>query len=148
MGTNLRTVGGSLVAVVLATAVAAGCSSDPAPATAPPTTAPAPTTAPTSTTVPTSAPTTAPRTPAQKPTTRSREPLNNSQQSFSCDLASDGVPVCEGKVPASVGKYRTPQQEIERQRKEESEAALRACVAQTGMTRDECIADAKAGNAS
>lgn len=99
------------------------------------------------TTVRTTAPTSAPRTPART-TTKPREPLNNSQQSFSCDLASDGVPVCEGKVPASVGKYRTPQQEIERQRNAESEAALRACVSQTGMTREECIADAKAGNAS
>jgi len=67
---------------------------------------------------------------------------------LSRDLASDGVPVCEGKVPASVGRYRTPQQEIERQRNAESGAALRACMTRTGMTRDECIADAKAGNAS
>lgn len=63
-------------------------------------------------------------------------------------MASDGVPVCEGRVPASVGKYRTPRQEIDRQRRAESDAALRACMEQTGMTRDECIADAAAGNAS
>lgn len=63
-------------------------------------------------------------------------------------MASDGVPVCEGDVPASVGGYRTPGEELERRRTAESDAALRACVEQTGMTRDECIADAAAGNAS
>lgn len=27
---------------------------------------------------------------------------------FSCDQGADGLPVCEGDVPASVGPYRTP----------------------------------------
>ncbi|GAA1841291.1 hypothetical protein GCM10009836_20780 [Pseudonocardia ailaonensis] len=37
---------------------------------------------------------------------------------------------------------------VRAQRDSVGEAALRACTAQTGMTRAECIADAKAGNAS
>ncbi len=28
--------------------------------------------------------------------------------SFACDAGEDGLPVCEGDVPASVGTYRTP----------------------------------------
>ena len=57
----------------------------------------------------------------------------------------------QGDVPASVGDYRTPREEIERQNDEMAEigeAALRDCQDQTGMTRAECIADAAAGNAS
>jgi hypothetical protein len=54
----------------------------------------------------------------------------------------------EGDVPASVGRYRSPKQEIDREAKAVSEAALRACTQQTGMTRAECIADAAAGNAN
>ncbi|GAA2571771.1 hypothetical protein GCM10010210_54290 [Pseudonocardia hydrocarbonoxydans] len=101
-----------------------------------------------STTAPPSSPGAVPRPTATSSPTPPRQPRNNSEREFSCDMASDGVPVCEGDVPASVGEYRTPSEEIERQSTAESEAALQACMEQTGMTRDECIADAAAGNAS
>lgn len=31
-----------------------------------------------------------------------------SDPSFACDQGADGLPVCEGDVPSSVGPYRTP----------------------------------------
>jgi hypothetical protein len=102
------------------------------------------------TTVATPAPTTTPAAPARRepaPTTAAR-PRNNAERDWACDQADDGVPVCEGNVPDSVGEYRTPKQEIARQGRAESDAALTACMEQTGMTREQCIADAAAGNAS
>lgn len=151
----MPTVRASLSAIALMIVTMAGCGGDvspagertPAPATeaAPVTAPPASATAPpVATTSPAAAPTQRPSSPPAKP----RRTTDNSQRDYSCDMASDGVPVCEGRVPASVGKYRTPRQEIDRQRRAESDAALRACMEQTGMTRDECIADAAAGNAS
>jgi hypothetical protein len=35
-------------------------------------------------------------------------PSASSDPSFACDQGADGLPVCEGDVPASVGPYRTP----------------------------------------
>jgi hypothetical protein len=101
-------------------------------------------------TVATPTTTTAPAAPTRRkptPTTAAR-PRNNAERDWSCDQADDGVPVCEGNVPDSVGKYRTPKQEMARQGRAESNSALKACMEQTGMTREQCIADAAAGNAS
>jgi methylphosphotriester-DNA--protein-cysteine methyltransferase len=48
----------------------------------------------------------------------------------------------------NAAKERAQREFAEQQARQESEAALRACREQTGMSTDECIADAKAGNAS
>lgn len=37
-------------------------------------------------------------------------PPNNSERSFSCTSPEEGVTVCEGDVPASVGDYLTPRE--------------------------------------
>jgi hypothetical protein len=167
MGNAARTVRGSLAAAVLVAVTLAvtaisggggdGAVPEPAPATefAPTPAMPTPVTsapvAPTTvapTPLPTSAPVVVPGSPPRSSMARPRPPRTDPPPAFSCDLAPDGVPVCEGDVPASVGDHRTPREEIERQRTAESDDALRACVEQTGMTRDECIADAAAGNAS
>lgn len=162
MGNAARTVRGSLAAAVLVAVTLAvtaisggggdGAVPEPAPAielvptSAMPTTVTSTTVAPTP--LPTSAPVVVPSSPPRSSTARPRPPRTDPPPAFSCDLALDGVPVCEGDVPASVGEHRTPRQESERQRTAESDDALRACVEQTGMTRDECIADAATGNAS
>ena len=61
-----------------------------------------------------------------------RPPRNNSERDWACDQGDGGIVICEGNVPASVGKYMTPAQyrtwqrrQAERNFAPEAEAALR-----------------------
>jgi len=49
---------------------------------------------------------------------------------------------------AAASRRATAAAAVQSERDSVGDAALRACTAQTGMTRAECIADAAAGNAS
>jgi len=60
-----------------------------------------------------------------------------------------GNTIVNKDCPDLIGsKERAQRKYAEEQLRQESEAALRSCREQTGMSTDECIADAKAGNAS
>jgi hypothetical protein len=81
--------------------------------------------------------------PAPAKTTKPRAKTSGEEQ-FEYGCAQGYIPASQCRGVAAQPPVAKPNQ----RQLSPGEAALRACVAQTGWTRAQCIADAQAGNAS
>jgi hypothetical protein len=161
MSVDVHLVRKVMGAVVLLVALA-GCSQDPPATPTSPTwsTTPAPPTPSAAATAPTAAPPTATSTTASLSTRASKtraaartRTATPTRPKLTCEPDSParlvGNSIVNKDCPEiNAAKERAQRGYAKQQARRESDAALEACREQTGKTTAECIADAKAGNAS